>query len=506
MGREAGVLLIRADAGLQMGTGHVMRCLALCQAWQDLGGRAELITVGLPEPLQQRMEAEQCGVHQLDCAAGSLHDAQATAELAGRIAATAVVLDGYQFDEAYCCQLELALPRLLRIDDFGGHARGGMILNQNAWAAAADYPGCGPQTTLLAGSRYALLRREFASIRTARPQIRSRPERLLVSCGGSDPTQAVDRILLQLRDVSQRIREVVVVLGAVNERSEEVRSLAATLPFSVRIEQNCRNMSRLMCDADLAIAAAGTTSWEMACCGLPMISVVTAENQVRVAEAIAARGLGWNAGWMNEDAAENVSTLLQQINADGSALSTASERCWRQVDGRGAGRVAALLAAPVLQLRLAEAADSELLWRWRNEATVRQMSFGSEEIAWEDHSRWYSARLQRPDCEILIASNGEGKPIGQVRLDRQGDGAVISVSIAAEYRGCGYGATLIRLATNHAFVQRGLAWVDAMIREENVASQTAFLRAEYQRRIETTDAQQGLRFTAWNTDLQASNG
>lgn len=506
MGRDPGVLLIRADAGLQMGTGHVMRCLALCQAWQDLGGRAELVTAGLPEPLQRRMELEQCGVHLLECPAASLQDADATAELAAQTAATAVVLDGYHFDDRYRCQLDQAGLRLLQIDDFGRPADGGMILNQNAWATAADYPGCSPQSTLLAGSRFALLRREFAAQRIQTPRVRDRPERILVSCGGSDPTRAVDRILLQLRAAPRLIREVVVVLGAVNDRAEEVRALAASLPFSVRIEQNCRDMAGLMRDADLAIIAAGTTSWEMACCGLPMICVVTAGNQVRVAETIAALGMGWNAGWMDDHATANVSALLQSLDGQEAILRAASERCLRQVDGQGAGRVAALLAGPALKLRHATAEDSERLWRWRNEATVRQVSFSSAEISWEDHSRWYSGRLQQADCDILIACNDEDRPVGQVRLDLRSGGAVISISIAEEFRGAGYGTTLIRLATNYAFVQRGLGWVDAMIREENVASQKAFLKAEYQQRAETTDGQQGLRFTAWNSSVQALNG
>ncbi|MGH9649837.1 MAG: hypothetical protein ACRD3I_05135, partial [Terriglobales bacterium] len=164
---QAEPLLIRADADLRMGTGHVMRCLALAQAWQDVAGQAEFLTTSDTPDILSRLRAEGMQVTPATLPAGSAADAAHTASRAREIGASWVVVDGYQFDAAYQQALKSAGLKVLWVDDYG-HAPpycADLVLNQNLCAEESFYLSREASTRLLLGACYALLRREFQSWR-----------------------------------------------------------------------------------------------------------------------------------------------------------------------------------------------------------------------------------------------------------------------------------------------------------------------------------------------------
>jgi len=499
MSRSPGAVLIRADAGVRTGTGHVMRCLALAQAWQDAGGRVIFFSCDLPDALAKRLQLEGCELRSGEVQPGSPDDAERTLQLATETNAVVIVVDGYQFADEYFRRLRIGDHRVAAIDDFGCSGSDGPIVNQNLYAGMTDYPGCDERTLLMAGSRFALLRREFSKLRQQAICPRKSPKHLLITCGGSDPTGAVDRILTKLAGVSDCFSRVTVVMGGVSERLQQVQTLAATLPFPIEVIHNCQNMAELMADCDLAISAAGTTCWELVCCGVPVIAVITADNQVRVAESLEAAGPGWNSGWMHEGAADKAALTVRQIHDGHPGLAEVSARCLDGIDGQGAERVCQLLAGPVVTLRLAELQDSRTLWLWRNDEAVRRVSFSAEPIPWEDHERWFAGRLAGDTSEILIGENTAGESVGQVRLDFAEDGAVISIVIAPEFRGAGFGTALIRTATTYAFVQKRLRYVNALICSNNEASQAAFVKAGYRLQGSAEAGSEGMKFRAENS-------
>ena len=153
--------------------------------------------------------------------------------------------------------------------------------------------------------------------------------------------------------------------------------------------------------------------------------------------------------------------------------------------------------APVVRLRPAVSEDCRRLWLWRNDETVRRVSFTTSQVPWEDHCRWFESRLQNKNCRILIAENEHHQPVGQVRLDITDCRAVISISLATEFRGAGLGTAIIRTATRHAFRDDRIEAVDAFIRADNLASQAAFRKAGYEQRAESAAPDKsGLHFTA----------
>ena len=118
--------------------------------------------------------------------------------------------------------------------------------------------------------------------------------------------------------------------------------------------------------------------------------------------------------------------------------------------------------------------DEHLLLGWRNEASTRAASFGSNEISPEEHHRWFADKLRDPGCALFIVEEG-GEPVGQVRLDLRGDGeAEISIGLAPEARGRGIGRESLRQALLEAPRALGVSRLTALVKRENEASLAAF--------------------------------
>ena len=156
-------LLFRTDASVGSGTGHVMRCLALAQALQDAGGHAIFAVADATPALEERLRMEKVEHLRPKVIPGSPDDAKETVELAQKKNASWVVVDGYHFGAEYQSLLKAAGLKLLFVDD-NGHGESysaDLVLNQNTHARPGLYRKRDPQTRLLLGPRYAMLRREF---------------------------------------------------------------------------------------------------------------------------------------------------------------------------------------------------------------------------------------------------------------------------------------------------------------------------------------------------------
>src|SRR5579883_2419821 len=181
-------LLIRANGGEKIGMGHLVRCRALAEAWQDAGGEVQFASAG--------------------------ESAEATAAMAAETGAEWVVLDGYRFDSSFVDTLKQSGLRVLFIDDCGGAKRypADLILNSNLHASEALYTGRAPATGLLLGPRYALLRRRF---RCTPPDPEQPPaaRRVLVTMGGSDPENVTAKVIRALSLLEIADLQAVVVVG-----------------------------------------------------------------------------------------------------------------------------------------------------------------------------------------------------------------------------------------------------------------------------------------------------
>jgi UDP-2,4-diacetamido-2,4,6-trideoxy-beta-L-altropyranose hydrolase len=475
-------LLIRADASAQIGTGHVMRCLALAQAWQARGGTAHFVcNAALPPLLAERLRNEGATVTLLDVPSGSAADATATAALADDRAAHWVAIDGYHFDAAYQRRLADAGRQTLFLDDHGhaAHYSADLVLNQNAYAQAETYAQRDPHTRLLLGCKYALLRSEFWPWRGRQRQIAPEVRRVLVTLGGADPENVTLRVIRAFEQIRQPELELTVIVGASNPHHAALADAAAHSPHTVRLLRNVTDMPALMAEADLAVTASGSTCWELLFMGLPALLIEIADNQRPVAQSLAELDVGVRLGWHTDLDVERMHAAFAGLLHDPARRQAMAAYGQQLVDGYGGARVVQQLRGDPLRLSRATANDTRLLWEWANEPAVRRASFRSEPIPWDDHVRWFQARLPDPHFVLYIAWDADDEPVGMIRFDIDGDTATVGVSVAAQHRGKGYAALLIRAGVTTIMRETAVSAVRALVKPDNQPSLRAFTTAGF---------------------------
>jgi UDP-2,4-diacetamido-2,4,6-trideoxy-beta-L-altropyranose hydrolase len=460
-----------------------MRCLALAQAWQDAGGRALFAIADPSSSVRERLLKESVNILAVSASAGTAEDASRTVALAREHAAAWVVVDGYQFGVDYQQALKSAGFKVLFLDDYGhaGHYFADLVLNQNVFADRSAYENRESYTRLLLGPQYCLLRREFNAWREWRREIVPVGHRVLVTMGGSDPENFTERAIDALNLIEGEKLEATVVVGGGNERSELLTCIAARVGKKIAVRRDISNMAELMAWADVAVSAAGTTCWEMCLMGLPALLVDLAENQTPVARELDRRGCAIHLGGPRDVSSERLAEQVERLLSSRDDRLAMSLRCRELVDGEGTRRVLSALRSVSLRLRPAQENDSRLLWEWANDAQVRAAAFSSTPIPWEQHEVWFTGKMNDPDCRILIAENGQGRAVGQFRVDwRSREEADIDISVSSECRGSGYGRALIDLGASQALAGRSAARLHAFVKPENQASRRSFELAGFE--------------------------
>jgi UDP-2,4-diacetamido-2,4,6-trideoxy-beta-L-altropyranose hydrolase len=472
-------LLIRADASATIGTGHVMRCLALAQAWQATGGSVVFLQVATTPAIGDRLRREGIVAVRVDgVVRGSADDARETIACASRNEAAWIAGDGYDFGADWQRLIKDAGFRLLLIDDYGHatHYWADLLLNPCIRGKPDRYSAREPQVELLTGLDYVLLRKEFSAWRTLSRPMPAVARRVLVTLGGGDAGNVTLKAIEGLARLAGI--EVTVVVGGSNPNQPAVASAVSALAMPMRVVIDAENMPELMAWADIAVAAAGSTSWELGFMGLPSIVMILADNQEELGAALADAGLARCLGRAAEVTAERLAEALQALVLDQPQRQQMSLRGKQLIDGIGAQRVATRMQAALVRLRPASQADCRTIWDWANAPEVRDASFSSAPIPWDTHLRWYAAKIANPNCCIYIAGTDNCPAFGQVRFDVTGGEATISVSMVRP-EGKGWGAAVIARAVQAFWADFPFDRIHAYIKAGNRTSLFAFEKAGF---------------------------
>ena len=364
------VIAFRTDASFDIGTGHVMRCLALADALRNKGAVCHFVCRSQPGDMIQLVQRKGYEVRALpepDVTSsgegdfsGPAHaawlrtdqgtDALETREVLEELNVDWLVVDHYALDARWEAKQRGVASRLMVIDDLADRRHDcDLLLDHNLGRRASSYTDLvPPECKLLTGERYALLRPEFAELRDASLLRRDsrRLRSLLVSMGGIDKNNDTSAVLTALIGCGiPSDCKIVVVLGSGCPWQAQVQQLAATLQWEVRVLNDTHDMAKLMSRSDLAIGAGGVTGLERVCLGLPSVMLETADNQKNALAEFEKRGLAITApGFQHLARSEKISTverLVRKAVSNDSIAGPIDSGC----DGLGSRRVIETLAS-----------------------------------------------------------------------------------------------------------------------------------------------------------------
>ena len=470
---------IRVDAGVHLGSGHVMRCLTLADALRERGGEIRFICRRQSGHLGEVIAARGYAVDWLPEEIGDTEDARLSRKILEQ-GVDWLVVDHYGLDATWERELAPVSGRIMAIDDLADRQHACQVLLDQNWFAdpVSRYAGLLPDDCrALYGPEYALLRPTFVELARRRPD-RGRPvRRVLVFLGGGDPDNLTWRVLAVLGHYSEL--SVDVVAGHAHPARVSLEQWCAERP-GAKLHAAGEGFHILLAEADIAIGAGGTTTWERSCLGLPSMVLGIADNQYRVAEAVAEYGAHLYLGPAGKVTDRQLAAALETLLAQPGLRRHLAERGRALVDGWGATRLADLmLPQPGLALRPAAAEDADLIYQWRNAFATRRYFFDPRLLDADGHADWYARLLADPDRILLIGLDGD-RPVGAIRYDIQGEAADISVFLDPEVRGRGYGVRLIRAGSDWLAASRpSLRRLDAHIHPDNRASLVAFSAAGF---------------------------
>jgi UDP-2,4-diacetamido-2,4,6-trideoxy-beta-L-altropyranose hydrolase len=490
-------IALRADASLESGTGHVMRCLSLAAALRDVGTRTCLVSRRLGvdvRALAQRYDIEllelpapQAGFvpgagdprHASWAGVTTANDAEETAATLQGRALSWVIVDHYAFDARWHRALRAALGvKIAVVDDLADrHVEADLLVDHNLAADHAEkYAQTGSRIgRLLGGPRYALL---DPSYRTATRYAFNESVRSIgIFVGGTDPWQASLMALDALRAHGGFDGAVEIVTTSTNPHLEALQSRchadgAATLLVDLP------GLQGFYTRHDVQIGAGGGAAWERCCIGAPTLLLTLADNQRTVAAGLRETGA---VHWVEAIEPAALGRAVADLRADPEARRRMALAGRALVDGQGARRVALAINAETLTLRRAVASDAKPCHAWRNAESTRRYFRDPSPVPLVDHLRWWQSALANPQIHLLIAQIGQ-EAVGVVRFDSAGSEAEVSIFVDPALTGLGLGRHMLDAAADWAATPAvGSKALTADIDPANDASQSAFAAAGFQR-------------------------
>jgi len=327
-------ILFVVDAGPRVGGGHVMRSLTLAGALTAQGAACTFMG---PPAVSALLDAFAPGAARLAAASTEPRDLAAAI---GTEQFDAVVFDHYGLSSRDHRAMGQGRPVLV-IDDLADRPLGAdIVVDAGPGRKAEDYEGLAPEKArLLLGPNYAPVRPEFAALRETALAWRGEPvQRILVSMGLTDVDGVTAQIIERLR---LRIGEagLDVVLGAGSPSLAGLTKIARR-DQRLHIHVDTPHMARLTAEADIAVGAAGSSTWERCTLGLPTLQLVLADNQRPAAEAMAALGAALVVDLTAPNFEAQFDRALTRLMVDAQLRRSLAAKSAELCDGQGAGRTA----------------------------------------------------------------------------------------------------------------------------------------------------------------------
>ncbi|KZN95213.1 hypothetical protein AZI98_14500 [Aeribacillus pallidus] len=343
-------VLFRTDSSLTIGTGHVMRCLTLAKQLKQKNANVSFICRDLEGNLISFIKDHGFTVYVLPKININVTDnndtfkwykenwQQDVRETLDIVEAQIrsidfFIIDHYGLDEKWESKLKPFTKKLMVIDDLANRKHVcDFLLDQNWYLNYQDrYKNLvPPECKQLLGPNYVLLREEFIEASRHKRIRDGKIHNILVFFGGTDPTNETIKTLNALALLENNIK-VNVVVGSSNKRKHEIREYCDRyLNFFFHCQVS--NMAELMNEADLAIGAGGTTTWERCYLGLPSITIIVADNQIELTDSVSKFGATIHLGCSHEVTSDQIFEAVKDLIEHPKKAQLLSERASKLVN------------------------------------------------------------------------------------------------------------------------------------------------------------------------------
>ena len=464
-------VVFRADGNTHIGLGHLTRCLALAEMLQPHFA-CRFIVRNLDQTLQEKFPAS--GFDHVLVPTGLPLLAEAGWLREQFAADTILVLDGYEFTDAYRRELKRHLHALVCLDDLASqHSWCDVIINAAGGISPAAYTP-EPGATLCLGPAYALLRQPFREA-AQRPAHDPNTRRIFLNMGGADPHNQTLAALKQLRQHFPE-HQIAVVTGGAYPHQQALSDYTTHQPLVSRHHNlPAAAMAELLAGCGVFVCPPSGMAYECCAFGGVLLLHLTAENQRRTFDFLVGAKLAWPFPDLATVTAEVLPTMAHEMqDRQRTIFDGAAAQRYQRVFGD-------LQLAYSLSIRRATAADMPLYFTWANDAQVRQHAVQAAPIAWATHKAWFSRRLADPDSYLYVLALGR-QPVGQVRIEFEAQAGTIDYSVAADFRGRGLGSAILRRTFAQLRQERPAPWtLIGRVKTTNPASCRVFERLGFRR-------------------------
>ena len=349
-------IVFRTDSSMDIGTGHVMRCLTLADELMERGADLSFVCRKAPGNLIQHIEDKGYRVYPLPPDIDLSVDKDLTQKILQKQTELIdwLIIDHYEIDILWESYLRKYVKKIMVIDDLANRYHDcDILLDQNISVKGNRYNGFVPLHCLkLLGPEYALLMQEFAQARMSLKERAGEVKRILVTMGGVDHENQTAKVLKGIKMLGRNDISVDVILGASNPNRSKIEEMISEMQ-NAKCFNNVKNMADFMVKADIAIGASGSTTWERCCLGLPSIVMVLADNQKDIAEELGKEGVVVNLGWHEDVTEMDIKNAVENLLADSDKRGKMNLKGKEMVDGIGIKKV----VEKIIEVDLAKAAS-----------------------------------------------------------------------------------------------------------------------------------------------------
>ncbi len=330
-------IVVRADNNSRVGMGHFTRCTSLAYEFVEQGHRVFLVA-GKESRIPDWAEKTYTEISYIDHPWDINSEEKLFKEIIKTRPIDVIVIDTYEASKEYYEFISHYARVEAIFDDMGQVCfPTDVLINGNIYAPKLSYSEYRKNNTLLLlGSRYVPLRPHFRKIKPASAS--EKASKVLITFGGSDILNATPAVLdVIVQEGFHDLVEFNVVIGPAFTGSDRIKEISAGIE-NIKLIYNPDNMADIMRDMDLAVSAAGSTVYELACLGVPGIIFTMIDNQEMIAKAMHEEGTCISLGSFNALSCERFPEVFKDLLQNYAVRKAMHDKAVESFDAIGAAR------------------------------------------------------------------------------------------------------------------------------------------------------------------------